>query len=441
MSPIDITGVLYENLEWLRAQAFSMNEQVRVFSAELWSLALINNLIKQQASLMETADSTNTSFDKLFASLLSINEKVLNNSSKSFEAKHGGLLCIGFAVGKYFTATTGADSMDRPVLYETQLRTLILSVIGLVDEPNLNAAAIMALGEMARNGRLVYESAAAKLSLVDSLIKKIQTSKETSKLKEKAAATLGYLCIHEDQTSGQYKLDTKIFNTFNKYVMQKLLDSSQAKQVELHMSIGEALANCALGRYSMAGLNTWQQTSTEMSGRTSEEGDDSTNMSWLLNELLNTYMPHANQHLRQAASFWLLIFIKKCSKSSLLVSKSLYRIQEAFIQRLGENDEITQEVSSKGIGIIFSLATEEQKKHLVEKLVDTLGGGGGKTKKPTTAINLTSVESGLKIKDENEEIFQADQMGKAPDGSNIGSYKELCSLASDMNRLTKFLTN
>ena len=51
-----------------------------------------------------------------------------------------------------------------------------------------------------------------------------------------------------------------------------------------------------------------------------------------------------------------------------------------------------------------------------------------------TLIRLCNFsEIPLKIKDENEEIF-SDQLGKAPDGSNIGTYKEICSLASDLNR-------
>lgn len=39
--------------------------------------------------------------------------------------------------------------------------------------------------------------------------------------------------------------------------MQKLLDSSQAKQIELHMAIGEALVNCALADRSDALINPW----------------------------------------------------------------------------------------------------------------------------------------------------------------------------------------
>ena len=85
---------------------------------------------------------------------------------------------------------------------------------------------------------------------------------------------------------------------------------------------------------------------------------------------------------------------------------------------------------------MFSLASEEQKKVLVERLVATLSGGGGaarRKKAEPTASSVRGADSGLKIEDENAELFGA-EIGKAPDGSNIGSYKELCALASDMNR-------
>ena len=321
-------------------------------------------------------------------------------------------------------------------------------LVSYLEDPSLSQAAIIALGEVARNGQLLFTSIETKLNIVDILIKKIQTSKETNKLKEKTAATLGFMCIHEEEEKNSefiYKIDEKKqFNSFNKFVMQKLLDSSQAKQMDLHMSIGEALVNCALGKRSTASSNTWitnmnddETVVANLKERfTNYNVKDNVNLKWLLDELLTNYLPSPNQHLRQASAFWLLILVKKSCKLSQIVIDNLFQIQDAFIQRLGENDEITQEVASKGIGIIFSLADEEQKKSLVATIVGSLGGGDDKNKKKALqSTNLTSAESGLKIKDENEEIFQAsDQLGKTPEGTNIGTYKEICSLASDLNR-------
>ena len=275
-------------------------------------------------------------------------------------------------------------------------------------------AAIISLGEIARNGSLIYENFETKIKLVDSLNHKILTSKETNKVKERAAATLGYMCIHQDLLFDQnsslakptYTIESKHFDTFNKYIMQKLLDSSQAKQIELHMAIGEALVNCALGKSSNASLNSWITNfddETEISNTVdmldlNKKMDEPTeDLVWLLNTLLNSYMPNPNQHLRQASCFWLLIFVKKTSRVSQIVAKNLFKIQDAFIQRLGENDEITQEVASKGIGVVFSMANDEQKKHLVSRIVDTLGGSKQKKTAANEGTTVSSAESGLKV--------------------------------------------
>ncbi len=406
-----------------------MNDQVRAFSAELWSLVFINNLFQQQQQ------QNTLNFDKLFIELITIKDKVLLNPSKSFETKHGGIICIGYALGRYLSTI---KSLKTSTLNSTDSRNfmdLTMSIVSFLDDPNLTTAAIVSLGEMARNGPLLFDSREHKLETVETLIKKIHTSKETNKVKERAATTLGFMCLHEtsqDKQQEAYYIDQKSYDTFNKYVMQKLLNSSQAKQIELHMSIGEALANCALGGRSLACLNPWQVNLKDdlecASQLTWDDQDGERNTEWLLAELLSTYIPSPNQHLRQAACFWLLTLIKKCAKSRPVVLKNLMRIQEVFMSRLGDSDELTQEVASKGIGLVAMLAGPEQKKMLVERLVDTLSGGSSKTK-----IGKAPTESALKIEDENAEIFGG-EIGKAPDGSNIGSYKELCSLASDMNR-------
>lgn len=101
IAPLDITQILYENIEWLKNQTSNLNDQVRAFAAELWSLVLVNNL------------TTGTSYDKLFTELSTLNEKVLLNSGKSYEAKHGAILCIGYGLGRYLSLTNSIGHKDR----------------------------------------------------------------------------------------------------------------------------------------------------------------------------------------------------------------------------------------------------------------------------------------------------------------------------------------
>ena len=75
-------------------QSFSVNEQLRFYSAELWSLVLINNILEQsQQQNQQLSDWSSVNFESLFTNLISINRSILSNVSKSIEAKHG---CISF---------------------------------------------------------------------------------------------------------------------------------------------------------------------------------------------------------------------------------------------------------------------------------------------------------------------------------------------------------
>lgn len=292
-----------------------------------------------------------------------------------------------------------------------------------MDDNALSYAAIVSFGEIARNGQLLFDNEKL-VKIIEQLQRKILTSNEVTKLKERVALTLSYMCVGVDDT---------ITNEFdlNKLIMQKLLDSAQIKQIELHMTLGESLINCALGKKSTAIRNYWLYSETDWLKKHYQDAN-STNkhLNWLLNQLLDNYIDNKNPHLRQAAAFWLLILLKKCFNIDSYIQKCLLRIQDAFIMRLSESDEITQEVASKAIGLIYSLANDEQKNNLVSKLSDTLSGGTAKKQ----ATSAAALQTNIKIHDENEEIFKQEQIGKTPDGANISTYKELCSLASDLNQ-------
>jgi proteasome component ECM29 len=244
-------------------------------------------------------------------------------------------------------------------------------------------------------------------------------------LKQTCSKTLEYV----------YKTDENetVFSSFNKYIMKLLLDSSQPKQYEMHISIGEALLNCALGEFSSSRLNSWltkHYNITEERFKLNSEAENLLN--WLLDELLE-YLENSNQHLRQAACFWLLVYIRK-SPNLNFMKKRLNDIQSAFIRRLSENDEITQEVASKGISIVYNLANDDQKRALVSILVESLDGSKHKLLKdnPNEPKNKSVVA--FKMNDSNEDSASKEQLGKTTDNTNLNTYKELCSLASDLDK-------
>ena len=60
----------------------AVNDQVRFYASELWSLVLINNVISSQQTSTDDKNTKNYqdyNFDQLFSNLLNLNKTVLNN--------------------------------------------------------------------------------------------------------------------------------------------------------------------------------------------------------------------------------------------------------------------------------------------------------------------------------------------------------------------------
>lgn len=140
-------------------------------------------------------------------------------------------------------------------------------------------------------------------------------------------------------------------------------------------------------------------------------------MAWYLKTVLDQYVPNANPHVRQASSIWLLALVKKCSSHEALQSQ-LVQLQGAFMRLLSEADEITQDIASKGLALVYEICSTEQKDMLVSELVGTLMTGKRKAREVSA----------------DTEVFEEGAMGKTPEGGGLSTYKELCSIASDLNQ-------
>ncbi|XP_015244046.1 PREDICTED: proteasome-associated protein ECM29 homolog [Cyprinodon variegatus] len=138
---------------------------------------------------------------------------------------------------------------------------------------------------------------------------------------------------------------------------------------------------------------------------------------WVLNSILSRYIPSQNPHVRQAACIWLLSLVKKLSHHKEITTH-LKEIQVAFISVISDPDELSQDVASKGLGLVYEMGGEADQQELVSTLVETLMTG----KRVKHAVS------------EDTEVFQGESLGKTPDGQSLSTYKELCSLASDLNQ-------
>ncbi|ELW70579.1 Proteasome-associated protein ECM29 like protein [Tupaia chinensis] len=213
-------------------------------------------------------------------------------------------------------------------------------------------------------------------SMIEQLIK---TTKDNH-MKERAIQTLGYFSVGDGDFPHQ------------KLLLQGLMDSVEAKQIELQFTIGEAITSAAIGTRSVAARDAWLVTEEEYTPPAGAKVNDV--VPWVLDVILNKHIVSPNPHVRQAACIWLLSLVRKLSTHKE-VKSHLKEIQSAFVSVLSENDELSQDVASKGLGLVYELGNEQDQQELVSTLVETL---------------MTGKSQGL------------------------STYKELCSLASDLSQ-------
>ncbi|KAJ3341578.1 hypothetical protein HDU91_000683 [Kappamyces sp. JEL0680] len=120
---------------------------------------------------------------------------------------------------------------------------------------------------------------------------------------------------------------------------------------------------------------------------------------------------------KKAACVWLLCITKYCGTTPE-VKRLLLSFHEAFSTLLADKDDFTQEIASKGIGLIYDIGDQPLKAQLVQALVSTFTEG--------KRIAAQSVSH-------DTQLFSGD-IGATPDGGNLNTYQSILSLAADMNQ-------
>ncbi|XP_060085987.1 proteasome adapter and scaffold protein ECM29-like [Ylistrum balloti] len=398
MAPGKLSSQFMKNLDWIKRYIFSSKDELKTYASQLHATVLCHQ-----------ADKT-----KISDAILELSDKI---SSKSFEVQQGSIIALGYLIGQYLRMNSNGMETDSSVdaKLSAAMGTAVHNIVKLlkptdeVPDPLLPSICL-AIGEIGRNSALLLPSGAegdgqekiTKLSLIKVLLKMVTSGKETNKTKEKAALCLGYICVGEEEFP------------YRRKVIEQMMEAAQAKQIELNMTIGDALVFSAQGITSAAARNVWTETVEEFNSRTSKSVNE---VAWYMDLLLNKYIVNVNPHLRQAACIWLLALVKSCNMHEALQS-NLLEIQRAFMKMLSENDDVTQDIASKGLGLVYEVCSSKQKDQLVAELVDTL---------------MTGKRAKQEVTGESK-IFEQGSIGKTPDGGSLSTYKELCSMANDLNQ-------
>ncbi|CAE6013918.1 unnamed protein product [Arabidopsis arenosa] len=337
-----------------------------------------------------------------------------------FEAQHGGLCAVGFV---------SAHCLHRiPTVSEavTQNAVKCLGDVVNLETAPLASVAMEALGHIGICGALpllVNDSSPGTqvLEVLQERLSKLLSGDDIKSV-QKIALSLGHICSNETSSSHL------------KIALDLLFSLSRSKAEEILFAAGEALSFLWGGvpvtadmilKTNYTSLSTdsnflMKEVKSLSDVKTDSEEDSRTiTRETITGKLFDTLLYSSRKEERCAGTVWMLSLTMYCGQQPS-IQIMLPKIQEAFSHLLGDQNELTQELASQGMSIIYELGDASMKKSLVDALVNTLTG----TSKRKRAIKLV----------EESEVFQEGTIGESPSGGKISTYKELCNLANEMGQ-------
>ncbi|CAI0541306.1 unnamed protein product [Linum tenue] len=355
-------------------------------------------------------------------------QELLSSISKSnnmrFEVQHGTLSALGYVT---------ADCASRiPTIEESRLQDVLryLTSVANSESPVLASIAVQALGHIGLRIPLPpipdNNRSAHVLELLHEKLSKLLSGDDTKAI-QKVIISLGHMCMKETSPP-----------TLN-LALELMFKLCRCKVEDVLFAAGEALSFLWGGvpvtadvilktnysslstssNFLLADISSSFPDHDTCSRIEDNEDYHVTVRDAITKQLFNVLLYSSRKEERCAGTVWLLSLTMYCGHHPV-IQQMLPQIQEAFSYLLGEQHELTQDLASQGMSVVYDLGDASMKKNLVAALVSTLTGSG----KRKRAIKLEG----------DTEIFHEGTIGESPTGGKLSTYKELCSLATEMGQ-------
>ncbi|KOC60812.1 Proteasome-associated protein ECM29 like protein [Habropoda laboriosa] len=346
-----------------------------------------------------TTQLSNNDFEAQISEIISIMDK------KNLEAQHGSLLTLTCMMERRLIFKRNNINKD---MFNWDLYVNVVKMICSYLRHNTILsmdAAIQSIGILGKTHGLPLpdegEEEPNKKAIVEILFSALNNVKLNTKIKEKAALSLGYLCVGENFPHTSYIVNILIATL------------KETKDIEIHLIIGEALVCCVQGEASPESRDAWRTLPSEH--KVSYSNTSTELLMHTLDELLRVYKdPHPN--LRQAVCVWLLALLKHNVQRECIKEK-FSSLHHAFMDFLSDDSDIVQDMAAKGLSLIHINSNEEMRESLLSSILDQFIQGR-KTVQQVTPDTKYYVLNLIII---------------AYSGT-LSTYKEICSLATELQK-------
>ncbi|KAF7850461.1 hypothetical protein BT93_L5473 [Corymbia citriodora subsp. variegata] len=394
-------------LPWLKQLLSHRNIDTRETAARLLGMA--------SSSLPATAASA------LISELVSS----ISGSRKIRFDYHSGAIC---AIG-YITA----DCICRtPPIPEVLLQSALKCLANVVksESATLASVAMQALGHIGLRVPLpsiADDSTSADIFVVlQEKLRKLLSGDDTKAI-QKIAVSLGHVCMKETSSSRLNIAIGLVFSLCRSKVEDVLFAAGEALS-HLWGTIPVTADTILKTNYtlSMSSNYLMENMSTSLTGYNSNGMIEDTEISRasvrnaISRKLIDNLPCSHRKEERCAGAVWLLSLTMYCGHHAS-IQQMLPEIQEAFLHLLCEQNELTQELASQGISIVYELGDASMKKNLVNALANALITGSTKRKRATELVK-------------DSEVLQEEAIGKSLRGGKLSTYKKLYNMANDMGQ-------
>nr|XP_033335253.1 proteasome adapter and scaffold protein ECM29 [Megalopta genalis] len=323
---------------------------------------------------------------------------------KNVEELHGMILAFTYMIERrLFSCKNSMTSFNIDLYADIVQSTCVL----LHDNSRLlMEVAIESIGILGKTYSLPLPDVGGdepnKKKLVEELFSIVTDAKLNAKLKERAAISLGYLCLGEN------------FPHTTDIVTKIITMVKETKDIEVHLTLGEALVCCVQGPAHVQARNAWETLPSEYQVPLSNSSTEL--LIHTVDELLKMYrVPHPN--LRQAVCVWLLALLKYNIQEEC-IKQRFSPLHHAFVDFLSDDSNIVQDIAAKGLSLIHVNSSKEEKEVLVSRILDQFIRGRTAVKQVTSDTKL----------------FEEGQLGTTPTSGGLSTYKEICSLATELQK-------
>ncbi|KAM3287700.1 proteasome adapter and scaffold protein ECM29 isoform X1 [Capsicum chacoense] len=338
-----------------------------------------------------------------------------------FEMQHGVLCTLG-----YVTANSMSKTVSIP---EALLQSTLKCLVDVVNSETATLAsfAMQALGHVGLciplPLLLVDSSSVPILAVLREKLSKLLAGDDV-KAVQRIVISLGHLCVKELSSSHVNIALDLIFSLSQSKVEDILFAAGEALSfiwggvpVTADMILKSNYTSLSMSSNFLMG-DVSSTSSSCLESEANEEGHGTVRDA-VTRKLFDDLLYSSRKQERCAGTVWLLSLTMYCGQHQA-IQKLLPDIQEAFSHLLAEQNELTQELASQGLSVVYELGDASMKKNLVNALVGTLTGSG----KRKRAVKLV----------DDSEVFQEGTIGESPSGGKLSTYKELCNLANEMGQ-------